>query len=550
MTAFINAQDEIVTDGLSGLLRSGRLHHVARLKGFPHTRVVVRTDHDAQQVAVISGGGAGHEPAHAAYVGEGMLTAAVVGDLFASPSADAVLAAILAVTGDAGCLLVVKNYTGDRLNFGLAAERAKQQGLKVEMVIVGDDIALPEAPQPRGIAGTVLVHKLAGYLSANNTPLAEVKQRVQHLIQHLGSIGLALRTTDILGQPPRAYKSSPELGLGIHGEPGAEKVSIKNASHAISLMVERLEARFPEEQGELIVMLNNLGSVTPIEMDILTDIFLQTSFGQRCTLLIGPAPVLTALNMYGISLSVTPATEEVKAAMLAPVASTDWPGAYSPVEPQVIESDVVSSDEQWGSEPDEAVAQLVKTTCEALVAARVSLDELDSLVGDGDTGSTLAGGANAILQALDEGLPLKSPDKLLSVFASVLGKSMGGSIGVLLSSLFTAAAAALARGEKFPSALEAGITAVQTYGGAKPGDRTMLDALVPAATTWKEKGDFDAAVKSAREGVEKTRHLEKAGAGRSSYLRADSLKGNPDPGAQAVAIVFEAAQPWVDEKPN
>jgi len=125
--------------------------------------VVARGDWDKSRVAVISGGGSGHEPAHAGFVGKGMLTAAVCGDLFASPSVDAVLNAIVAVTGDRGCLLIVKNYTGDRLNFGLAAEKAKRYGLKVEMVIVADDIALPDNKQPRGIAGTALVHKIAGY---------------------------------------------------------------------------------------------------------------------------------------------------------------------------------------------------------------------------------------------------------------------------------------------------------------------------------------------------------------------------------------------------
>lgn len=135
---------------------------MARLDGFPFVRVVVRTDWDKSNVALISGGGSGHEPAHAGFVGKGMLTAAVCGDVFASPSVDAVLAGILAVTGDAGCVLIVKNYTGDRLNFGLAAERARSLGLRVEMVVVHDDIALPDLSQPRGLAGTLLVHKIAG----------------------------------------------------------------------------------------------------------------------------------------------------------------------------------------------------------------------------------------------------------------------------------------------------------------------------------------------------------------------------------------------------
>ena len=154
MTQFMNKRENIVTEAIDGLIMAsgGRL---ARLDGYPHIRVVVRADWDKSRVALVSGGGSGHEPAHAGFVGAGMLTAAVCGDVFASPSVDAVLAGILAVTGPAGCLLIVKNYTGDRLNFGLAAERARAFGRKVSMVVVDDDIALPDAVDVSRIAFVV-----------------------------------------------------------------------------------------------------------------------------------------------------------------------------------------------------------------------------------------------------------------------------------------------------------------------------------------------------------------------------------------------------------
>jgi hypothetical protein len=150
---------------------------LSRLDGYPFIRVVVRSDWDRSKVALVSGGGSGHEPAHAGFVGKGILTAAVCGDVFASPSVDAVLAGILAVTGPAGCLLIVKNYTGDRLNFGLAAERARAKGLKVNMVIVDDDIALPDLPQPRGVAGTLFVHKIAGAMAESGATLDDYHVR-------------------------------------------------------------------------------------------------------------------------------------------------------------------------------------------------------------------------------------------------------------------------------------------------------------------------------------------------------------------------------------
>ncbi|HVJ89505.1 MAG TPA: dihydroxyacetone kinase subunit DhaK [Labilithrix sp.] len=163
MKHFINERQDIVTEAIDAevALSNGTL---SRLDGFPSIKVVVRTDWDRSKVAIVSGGGAGHEPSHVGFVGDGMLTAAVCGEIFASPSVDAVFAAILAVTGTPGCLLIVKNYTGDRLNFGLAAEKARGMGLDVEMVIVGDDVAIPDARQPRGLAGTLFVHKVSMHL--------------------------------------------------------------------------------------------------------------------------------------------------------------------------------------------------------------------------------------------------------------------------------------------------------------------------------------------------------------------------------------------------
>lgn len=169
---FFNQRASLVNDVIEGTIIASPWNNLACLESDPAIRVVVRRDLNKNNVAVISGGGAGHEPAHVGFIGKGMLTAAVCGDLFASPSVDAVLTAIQAVTGEAGCLLIVKNYTGDRLNFGLAAEKARRLGYNVEMLIVGDDISLPDNKQPRGIAGTILVHKVAGYFAERGFNLA------------------------------------------------------------------------------------------------------------------------------------------------------------------------------------------------------------------------------------------------------------------------------------------------------------------------------------------------------------------------------------------
>jgi dihydroxyacetone kinase len=306
MPQFINTRETLVTEAIDGMLRTagGRL---ARLDGYPHIKVVMRTDWDRSRVAVISGGGSGHEPSHAGFVGQGMLTAAVCGEVFASPSVDAVLAAILAVTGKAGCLLIVKNYTGDRLNFGLAAERARAQGLRVSMVIVDDDIALPDLPQPRGVAGTLFVHKIAGALAEQGADLDAVTEAARRVIEGVVSIGMSLDTCTIPGstKEARIRPGKAELGLGIHGEAGIEQVDFSTARAAMEMVVDRLAPRIGP--GPHVALLNNLGGTTPLEMGVLAEELLGSKIGAQIRWLVGPAPMMTSLDMQGFSVSLLPA---------------------------------------------------------------------------------------------------------------------------------------------------------------------------------------------------------------------------------------------------
>lgn len=191
-----------------------------------------------------------------------MLTAAVCGDVFASPSVDSVLAGILAVTGKAGCVLIVKNYTGDRLNFGLAAEKARVFGLKVNMIIVKDDISIPGLNQPRGLAGTLLVHKMAGAVSDAGGDLEQVTQTARRAATGAMSVGMALDTCTVPGstKESRLQPGEAELGLGIHGEPGVRKVDFVSARDAMAYVTEILIGRM--RPGPYVVFLNNLGSTT------------------------------------------------------------------------------------------------------------------------------------------------------------------------------------------------------------------------------------------------------------------------------------------------
>jgi dihydroxyacetone kinase len=542
MKRFVNARDSIVTEALDGLLLSSGGRNLARLDGYPHIKVVVRRDWDKSKVAVVSGGGAGHEPAHAGFVGSGMLTGAISGEIFASPSVDAVLACIMAVTGKPGCLLIVKNYTGDRLNFGLAAEKAKQLGYKVEMVIVSDDVALPDAPKPRGIAGTLFVHKIAGHFAEAGADLATVKQHAQDAAEATCSLGVSLSTCTVPGQKSesRLGEREAELGLGIHGEPGVAVIEPESVRHIVDLMVQKLCETLPTGNPRLGLLVNNLGSVPPMEMGVVVNDVVKSRLGPQIELIFGPSPLMTSLDMNGFSLSLVVLNDSRREALLSPVAPIAWvPGAQ--IKPMTILPlpKFTRAADFKRSENKQAEA-IVQGVCDLLIEKETELNRLDAKVGDGDTGTTFATAARSVKDKLDaSGLPLADPDQLLLTIGELLGKTMGGSSGVLMSIFFTAAGAEMARSKNWHAAFEKGIQSVQHYGGARIGDRTMLDAFIPAINALKS-ADIGAAADAALRGADATATMTKAHAGRSSYVNATNLRGVKDPGATAVAFVFQA----------
>ncbi|MGB0696212.1 MAG: dihydroxyacetone kinase subunit DhaK [Rhodospirillaceae bacterium] len=539
MKQFINTKETLVTEAIDGMLSTagGRL---ARLDGYPHIKVVVRTDWDKSKVALVSGGGSGHEPSHAGFVGQGMLTAAVCGEVFASPSVDAVLAGILAVTGKAGCLLIVKNYTGDRLNFGLAAERARAQGLPVTMVVVDDDIALPDLPQQRGVAGTLFVHKIAGALAEQGADLETVAEAANRVIKGVVSIGMSLDTCTIPGSPKedRIGPGKAELGLGIHGEAGIEQVDFSNAKDAMEMVVDRLAPNIGP--GPHVALLNNLGGATPLEMAVLAQELSLSRIGDQVRWLIGPAAMMTSLDMQGFSVSLLPATKSDEAALLSPVAPWAWPGCLA-VDAAVVLPlpDGLTPIQPIPSKNDETRA-FVEGCCARMIEIEADLNALDAKTGDGDTGSTLATAAKALIDALDR-LPLADQTQLYRAIGLELGQTMGGSSGVLLAIFFAAAGDASAGGKTAINAFKAGLDRVQQVGGARPGDRTMIDALFPALEALPH--GWAAAAQAARDGAEATAKITRARAGRASYLPESSLSGHNDPGAEAVARLFE----WIAE---
>lgn len=539
MKHFFNRRESIVTEALDGLLRTSPPGRLARLDTYPDIKVVLRADWDKSKVAVVSGGGAGHEPSHAGFVGRGLLTAAVSGEIFASPSVEAVLAAIRAVTGAPGCLLVVKNYTGDRLNFGLAAERARAEGFAVEMVIVADDIALPDLDQPRGVAGTLFVHKIAGHHAETGADLATVAAAARSAAADIASLGVSLSSCSIPGQAHEARLGADEgeLGLGIHGEPGVERIPLQAAEAITTLMAERLAAKLTPG-AEHALLINNLGAVPPLEMSLIADTVLRSPLGGRVKLVIGPAALMTALNMNGFSLSLLRLDAGREAALASAVEPLSWRPAVVAGPVQTVPAPAAVHDAAPAASRHPAVEAVILAACTTLVGLEEELNRLDARAGDGDTGSTVATGARAI-EARLAALPLADPAATMQVIGETLGQAMGGSSGVLMSIFFTASAKAMRESGDLAAALLAGLDRMTFYGGATPGARTLVDALDPALRALGSSG-LAAAAAAAVEGAEATRAMTRARAGRAAYVGARDLEGSPDPGAVAVARVFEA----------
>lgn len=317
MKKLIQDKNTILKDMLDGITVSNNDVEVVS------DTIVVRKHKKQSGVALVSGGGSGHEPAHAGFVAEGMLDAAVCGEIFTSPTPDKILDAIKAVDNGDGVLLVIKNYAGDVMNFEMAQEMAQMEDIKVESVIVRDDIAISDPEKCRGVAGTVFVHKYAGYLAEKGVALDEIKSKVEALLPDIKSIGMALTPPMVPTTGKNGFDiedNQMEIGIGIHGEKGLHREDVQ----PINVIVERLlDQLYKEiEKKPLIVMVNGMGGTPLSELNIVTK-YLDEQFNQND---IGVkqwfvGDYMTALDMQGFSITVLPFSEELSEALAAPTAS-------------------------------------------------------------------------------------------------------------------------------------------------------------------------------------------------------------------------------------
>ena len=522
--------------------------------------VVVRADlppPERRAVAVISGGGSGHEPAHAGYVGPGLLAAAIAGDVFTSPSVDAVLAGIRAAAGPAGAVLVVKNYTGDRLNFGLAAELARAQGIPVEIVVVADDVALRNTvprDRRRGIAGTVLIHKIAGAAAASGLGLAEVAALARAAAGDLGTMGVALGacTVPAVGRP--GFDLGPteiELGLGIHGEQGVERTALLPADAVVERLLGSILADLELPRGASVVLLvNGLGGTTTMELAIVARHALAVLRGRGLQVeRAWMGDFLTALEMPGCSLSIMKVDHARLALLDAPAESTAWcAGRHLAPTRKVVPATILPALPERPAGPYTQRLQAAGlAVVSALEAAEPILTDLDSKAGDGDLGLSMTRGAEAI-RALGPGAWADAPTALTGI-GDALRRAIGGSSGPFYATSLLRAARtlpAMPTPADWAKSFRAGVEALAELGGAKRGDRTMLDALLPAADAFEaslRRGEgpavaLQAAAAAAEAGAAATAAM-RPHLGRASYL-GDRVIGMQDGGATAVAIWLRA----------
>ncbi|CAO2584698.1 Triokinase/FMN cyclase [Lemmus lemmus] len=558
----VNSVEDCADDALAGLVACNP--NLQLLQGH---RVALRSDLDSLKgrVALLSGGGSGHEPAHAGFIGKGMLTGVIAGSVFASPAVGSILAAIRAVAqaGTAGTLLIVKNYTGDRLNFGFAMEQAKAEGISVEMVVIGDDSAFTVLKKAgrRGLCGTVLIHKVAGALAEEGMGLEEIAKRVSLVAKAMGTLGVSLSSCSVPGSKPTFELAADEveLGLGIHGEAGVQRVKMAPVDQIVTLMLDHMTntsnvSHVPVKSGSSVVLIvNNLGGLSFLELGIIADAAIRLLEGRGVKVaraLVGT--FMSALEMSGVSLTLLLVDEPLLKLIDAETTATAWPHMTkvsvtgrkrireAPTEPP--EAPEVTA--TGGSGAAKQMMLVLERVCTTLIGLEEHLNALDRAAGDGDCGITHSRAAKAIQGWVKEGPALASPAQVLSKLSVLLLEKMGGSSGALYGLFLTAAAQTLKAKTDLPAwsaAMDAGLEAMQNL-----SDLVQLDSLWAAGQelkAWKSPGAsllpvLTKAVKSAEAAAEATKNME-AGAGRASYISSARLD-QPDPGAVAVAAIFRA----------
>ena len=573
MKKIINRPETVVTEMCKGLvLTNPDLEFVKKYK------VIRKKNLDKNKVSLISGGGSGHEPAHAGFVGKGMLDAAVCGDVFASPSQIQVYQAIKETAGDKGTLLIIKNYSGDMMNFKNAAHLAEEDGIQVDYVKVDDDIAVKDSLYTvgrRGVAGTVLVHKIAGAAAEKGGSLKEVKAAAENAISNVRSIGFALSscTVPAKGTPTFELKENEmEYGVGIHGDPGIQRENIPSADELAKRMTDALAEELNVTQGEEVtVLVNGFGS-TPLQELYLFNYAVAKVLHEKNIRIYRSfaGNYMTSIDMLGASLTFMKMNAELKE-LLDQESEAPAFSVKGHVPEIVLEEEIRECKEEDLTEESykacaevrnekitlENIVYMVETMSHCIIKNEIPFCELDSHAGDGDFGMSVAKGFRQLKKEWKELTKehTSSIGEFLQACSMVIMEHCGGASGPIWGSAFRAAGKK-ADGKteltifEFADMMQEAVTGIQKTGeysfgrGAVVGDKTLIDALVPCADTWTACADkketfehaFTKAAQAAVQGAKDTEAIA-ARMGRAGTVGDRSI-GYPDAGAYALGVIF------------
>ncbi|PDY45646.1 dihydroxyacetone kinase [Bacillus pseudomycoides] len=575
MKKIINKPETLVMEMCNGMVMAH-----PELELLKKCKVIKKKEMNENKVTLISGGGSGHEPAHAGLVGKGMLDAAVCGDVFASPTQIQVYQAIKATASKKGTLLIIKNYSGDIMNFKNGAHLATEDGIQVEYVRVDDDIAVEDSLYTvgrRGVAGVVLVHKIAGAAAEEGMDLMQVKAVAEKAAANVRTIGLALTSCTVPASGSPTFKlgeDEMEYGVGIHGEPGRKREKIATADElALRMTNDLVKDLGLDEDAEIAVLVNGFGG-TPLQELYLFNNAVTRELSKR-NIRINRTFVgnyMTSIDMAGISLTVMKLDDELKT-LLSKECNTPAFKVDGPIE-SVEYVDIAEHEEEkpvfFETETAEEHAiiknevitlnnmiYLIDKMSEVIIKNEVPFCELDTHAGDGDFGMSVAKGFKQLKREWSSILDQERLNigTFLDSCSMVIMEHCGGASGPIWGGAFRAAGKAmegkmeLTVGE-FAEMLQAALHGIQSIGersfgrGAEVGDKTLVDALVPCVNAWSEsaaagvdfKTAFEKGAEAAVKGAEYTKEIV-ARMGRAGTVGERSL-GYPDAGAFALGVIF------------
>lgn len=562
----MNKHEDVVVEMLQGLTQAH-----SHLTLYAEQKVVLGQPLEQTRVNLLSGGGSGHEPFAAGYVGEGMLSGAVAGNIFTSPPAASVEAALQALCADNqnGVLMIIANYTGDVLNFGIACEKVKAQGHAIEMVTVGEDCALLNTGRislagRRGMCGIVFVIKIAGAMAVNGKTLQEIASESKTVANSVSTLGVCLEACSIPGSKPMftLAHDQMDLGLGIHGEAGICRRKMTTADQIVGVLLDKIGMSLKLQSGcTVCVLVNNLGTLTQLEMGIvLGEIHEYFKRKNMSIARIYSGHFMTSLDMKGFQVCVLRLDSPAWVTWLdADTTAPAWPRVSNPrpAQPQTLligkprsfEEIYEEQKDKWnavqlGEKEIKIVQKCLDCIRSTICSAQRELNNLDKTCGDGDCGDTLDRLMTGVRELIGNKTYISSPLTMLHHLQHWAQSHMGGTSGALYSLFFLSAASYVQDQGKvdWVRMFIAGVNGILNYSTARQGDRTMLDVLIECKNTLEQldtevilsRQTLDQIEDNVTRACESTKYMIPR-AGRASNVDSD-LVNDKDAGAYGVQL--------------